>query len=145
MRTSNIVLTSRHHARLASRLLSAAGAVVLAVFAASVSSAAPSATVASDQLTPAQVMSLVQHAKTPADHTALETHFASLAAKYDTDAREHRALAIAYRKSPTASDTKRPNAPDTAAHCERFARLAADAATQARAMAAAHKAMAAGR
>lgn len=145
MRTSNIVPTSRHHARVVSRLLAAAGAVVLAVSAASVASAAPAATVASDQLTPAQVVSLVQNAKTPADHTRLETHFAALAVKYDTDAREHRELAVAYRKSPTASDTKRPGAPDTASHCERFARLAADAATEARAMAAAHKAMAAGR
>ena len=89
-----------------------------------------------------QVRELVANAKSPDDHAKLARHFLALAEKYETDAADHKALADASRKSPTASETKRPGAPDTAAHCDRFARLAADAAKEARALAAAHERLA---
>lgn len=95
-----------------------------------------------DLLPPKQVQQLVATAVTPADHTALARHFAALAAKYDAAAADHRQLAAAYRKTPTASETKRPGTPDTAAHCERFAQSTASAAKEARAMAAAHERLA---
>jgi hypothetical protein len=98
-----------------------------------------------DLLTGTQVKALVASAKTPADHLALAKHFTALAARYDADAADHGELAAAYRKNPNASETKRPGAPDTAIHCEGFARLASDAAKEARAMAMRHEAMAAGR
>jgi len=97
----------------------------------------------SDQLTAKQVRELVATATAPADHLRLSRHFAALAAKYESDAADHRALAALYRKAPTPSETKRPMAPDTAAHCDRFATLAANAATEARSMARAHEEMAA--
>jgi hypothetical protein len=95
-----------------------------------------------DLLEPKQVEQLVETAHTAADHQKLSRHYAALAAKYDADAARHKKLAARYRKSPTASETKRPGAPDTAAHCDRFARLAGDAAKEAAAMAAAHERMA---
>jgi hypothetical protein len=98
-----------------------------------------------DLLTSKQVRELVATAAAPADHLRLSRHLAALAAKYEADAADHRALAALYRKAPTASETKRPMAPDTAAHCDRFATLAANAATEAKSLAAAHERMAAAR
>lgn len=95
-----------------------------------------------DLLTSTQVHELVATAATPADHLRLSRHFAALAAKYESDAADHRALAALYRKAPTPSETKRPMAPDTAAHCDRFATQTAKAATEARRLAAAHEEMA---
>ena len=96
----------------------------------------------SDILTAKEVRDLVANAKTPADHLKLSKHFASVAAKYEADAREHAQLAQAYRKAPTASETKRPGSPDTAAHCDRLAQAARDAADAARELSADHKRMA---
>ena len=89
-------------------------------------------------LSSADVRALVAAAATPAEHTRISRHFAAVAAGYDADARSHRELAVLYRKSPTASETKRPGAPDTAAHCERLASRAAAAAREARHLADAH-------
>lgn len=95
-----------------------------------------------DLLTATQVRELVGSAKTPADHTKLSKHFAALAAKYDADAADHVALGAVYRKTPSASETKRPGAPDTAAHCDRLAEHARANAKEARDLAAAHAQMA---
>ena len=118
-------------------------------FAAAILALAASASLASGQttdlLTSRQARDLVATARTPDDHTKLSRHFAALAAKYDAAAAEHQELAAAYRKAPTASETKRPGTPDTAAHCERFAKATADAAREARALATAHERMAARR
>ena len=91
-----------------------------------------------DLLTPTQVREIVATAATPADHLRLSRHFTALSAKYDADAAEHKSLVALYRKAPTASETKRPMAPDTAAHCDRFATLTAEAAIEARRLAMAH-------
>ena len=96
-----------------------------------------------DLLTAKQVKELVASAKTPADHTKLSKHFSALAAKYESDAAEHVDLSAVYRKNPSPSETKRPLAPDTAAHCDRFAQLAREAAKEARELASAHEHMAA--
>ena len=98
-----------------------------------------------DLLEPKQVQQLIETASTAADHQMLSRHYTALAARHDADAARHKRLAARYRKSPTASETKRPGAPDTAAHCDRFARLAGDAAKEAAAMAVAHERMASGR
>ena len=95
-----------------------------------------------DLLTSKQARDLVVAANTPDDHMKLSRHFTALAAKYDAEAADHRELAAAYRKAPTASETKRPGAPDTAAHCEKFTQSLASAAKEARALAAAHERMA---
>lgn len=118
----------------------------LPVFAATVLALITSARVATaqttDLLTSKQARDLVVAANTPDDHMKLSRHFTALAAKYDAEAADHRELAAAYRKAPTASETKRPGAPDTAAHCERFAQSTATAAKEAQALAAAHERMA---
>lgn len=118
----------------------------LPVLAAAVLALTIPASVASGQttdlLTSHQARELVATATTPDDHMKLSRHFSALAAKYDADAADHRELAAAYRKTPTASDTKRPGSPDTAAHCERFATSAANAAKEARALATEHERMA---
>ena len=96
-----------------------------------------------DLLTNAQVKSLVENAKTPADHVKLQRHFLALAAQYEADADEHAAEAQAYRKNPTFRETKSPVGPGTAGHCDRFAELTREAAKEARELAAAHEHMAA--
>jgi hypothetical protein len=73
----------------------------------------------------------------------LQKHFLALAAKYDADAKEHAAEAVAYRKNPSFADTKSPVGPGTAAHCDRFAELDREAAKEARELASAHEHMAA--
>lgn len=95
-----------------------------------------------DLLTAKQVKELVSSANTPADHTKLSKHLSALAAKYEADAAEHVALSAVYRKTPSASETKPPGTPDTAAHCDRFAESTRSAATEARDLAAAHAHMA---
>ena len=120
-------------------------ALGIMVIAASVTMSAAQSTKkdkSSDLLTADQVKELVAHAKTPADHMKLSKHFAALATKYDAEAKEHQALAKAYRSNPTASESKRPGAPDTAVHCDRMGQLALEFAKEARDMAAEHERMA---
>lgn len=119
--------------------------IVLGVFAlaTSVALSAGQTGKSTDLLTAKQVKELVANAKTPADHTKLGKHFSALAAKYEADAAEHVELGAVYRKTPGAAETKRPGAPDTAIHCDRFAQLARDAAKEARDLATAHEHMAA--
>jgi hypothetical protein len=62
----------------------------------------------------------------------------ALAARYEADAAKHEKDAAAYRKAPNASESKRPMSPNTAAHCDRFAKAARTAAAEARALAAEH-------
>ena len=124
-----------------SRLVIGFSAVALALSVVAASAAqAPKST---DLLTSKQVKELIANAKTPADHLKLSKHFAALAAKYDADANDHAAEAQAYRKNPTFMESKNPSGPDTAAHCDRFAELARQAAKEARDLAAAHEHMAA--
>ena len=97
----------------------------------------------SDLLTSKQVQELITNAKTPADHMKLQKHFQALAAKYEADAKDHAAEAVAYRKNPSFMDSKHPGNPGTAAHCDRFAELARESAKEARELASAHEHMAA--
>ena len=117
--------------------------VLVGVFAAGIPLRAQNASKASGLLTSKQVKELVANAKTPADHMKLNKHFLALAAKYEAESTDHVDLAKVYRKNPGASETKRPLAPDTAAHCDRFAEVTRDAAKAARDLAADHERMAA--
>ena len=85
---------------------------------------------------------LITNAKTPTEHRKLAKHFAAVAARYDADATDHVAEAKAYRSAPNASESKRPGSPDTAAHCDRLADAARNAATAARDLARDHEQMA---
>ena len=124
-----------------SRIVVAFSVVTLAVSAGAATAA--QALKSADLLTSRQVKELVATAKTPADHLKLSKHFTALAAKYEAQANEHAAEAQAYRKNPTFTDSKNPNGPGTAAHCDRFAELTLQAAKEARELASAHEHMAA--
>ena len=89
-----------------------------------------------------QVKELLSRASTPADHRRLAGHYEAKAKEYEAESAEHAEMAKMYRARPTASETKRPGAADTAAHCEALAESLTKAAKEARAMAAAHEEMA---
>ena len=131
--------TVAHCDRIAARLERAAGVG----YAAPVATAAPVAQASSsDFLSGKEVRDLIANAKTPADHLTLAKHFAAVAARYESDAADHVAEAKAYRSGPNAAESKRPGSPDTAAHCDRLASAARDAATAARELARDHEKMA---
>lgn len=89
-----------------------------------------------------QLSELVATAKTAADHRKLAEHYRAAAAKHEAEAKEHVELAAKYRANPTASETKRPGAPDTASHCMTFAEHCRKQAAIMNEMAAMHEEMA---
>jgi hypothetical protein len=95
-----------------------------------------------DVLSKQELLALVASAKTAEDHLRLAKHFSEKAARYEADAEDHAAMAKAYRTRPTASESKRPGAPDTSAHCDRLAEFARKSAQAAREIASEHRAMA---
>jgi hypothetical protein len=142
--------TAAHCARLAefarraaaeARQMASAHAGMSATDASATPTAAAAEPRSGDPLEAAEVKALIGSA-TSADHQRLARHFSALAARYESDAAEHQALAKALRAGPNPSETKRPGAPDTAAHCERLALLASLAAGEARQLATAHEQMA---
>lgn len=92
----------------------------------------------------AEVRALVNNAKTPADHQKLARHFTAMAEKHETEAKEHEALAAEYTNHPTGHETKHPMSGETAAHCKYYAEHCRKAASEMRALAAAHQGMAKG-
>lgn len=89
-----------------------------------------------------QLADLVSTAKTAEDHRKLAAHYRAVAAKHEMEAKEHVALAAKYRANPTASESKRPGAPDTASHCLTYAEHCRKAAKTMSEMAALHEEMA---
>ena len=89
-----------------------------------------------------EVKLLLEKANTPAEHTKLAQHFRLKSEKLEAEAVEHAGMAKLYRSRPTASDVKRPMAPDTAAHCEYLSENLHKAANEAKALSIAHDAMA---
>ena len=94
------------------------------------------------ELSNKEVKELLAKASTPQDHLRLAHHFAAKAKQYEAEAAQHSEMAKMYRAKPTISETKRPGAPDTAAHCEFLAGSLAKAAKEASALAGAHELMA---
>ncbi len=86
-----------------------------------------------------QLSNLVANAKTAADHRKLAAHYLAAASKHEAEAQEHLELAGKYKANPTASESKRPGAPDTASHCLTFAEHCKKAAKMMRDMAAMHE------
>ncbi|AMY08480.1 hypothetical protein LuPra_01680 [Luteitalea pratensis] len=84
------------------------------------------------------VAELVAAPDVPGARARLREHFLAVAADYDARVRQHRAMAEAYRRTPTGSESKRPASPETAVHCDRLADRAAEAATEARELATAY-------
>ncbi len=89
-----------------------------------------------------QLSELVATAKTAADHRKLAAHYRAAAAKHEAEAQQHVELAAKYKANPTASESKRPNAPDTASHCMTYAEHCRKAAKTMSDMAAMHEEMA---
>lgn len=83
-----------------------------------------------------QLHHLAMVAKGPADHHALEEYFLTVAKKNTEDADNHIAMAKWYRAGV------RKNLADPAAHCDRIARLAREAAKEATAAATLHRQLA---
>jgi hypothetical protein len=77
-----------------------------------------------------QLSALAAKAGTPADHLALEEYFLTLAKRYSADAKEHAAMAQAYRGTRITS---------AAVHCDQLVKLSRDLATEATGAAAMHK------
>ncbi len=90
------------------------------------------------------VARLVATAKSPADHLRIAGYYQAEAGRLEAEAQEHEELAAIYRKSATApaAAIKSPMAPNTAAHCEYFAKTIREAAKSVRELAAAHEQMA---
>lgn len=91
-----------------------------------------------------EVVALISTAKSPEDHLQLARYYKAEADRLEVEAKDHEELAAAYRKSTTsqAAAMKSPMAPNTAAHCEYFAKSVREAANAAREMSAAHEQMA---
>lgn len=118
-----------------------ASSMVLSVLMVITAGQAPAVDV-KGELKPKEVRALVANAKTAADHLKLSRHYSTMAAKHEAEAKEHEALAAEYRRNPRASESKRPMAPDTAAHCDYYAQHCRNAAKEMQALAAAHEQMA---
>ena len=113
-------------------------ALITGTVLASSALAAPPVTALTDK----EAKQLTATAKTPEDHLRLAKHFQIKAAKLEAKAKEHAEMARKYRANPSASEIKRPSASDTVAHCERLSHDLAQAAEDAKALAADHEAMA---
>jgi hypothetical protein len=85
-----------------------------------------------------ELNAMAAKAGTPADHRALEEYFLTLAKRYTSEAADHKAMASAYRGLPRSPGW----AAGAAAHCDRLATLAGDAANEAAGAAAMHKQLA---
>ena len=84
----------------------------------------------------AQLQQLVTNARTPADHGRLVEYFTSLVTAYSQDADSHAAMATGYRGNPRSAMISAVD------HCDRLALQAKNAATEAKALAAEHQALA---
>jgi hypothetical protein len=85
-----------------------------------------------------QMLALAAKAQTPSEHGLLAEYYTTLAARYDSDVKEHRAMAQAYRSLSRSN----LSAVD---HCDRLVKLSDESGKEARALAAEHKQMATGR
>lgn len=94
------------------------------------------------ELSKKEVKQLLEKAQGPKDHLKLAAHYEAKARQYEADAAEHADMAKMYRTQPTASESKRPMSPDTAAHCDFVAESLRKAANESRAIAAEHERMA---
>lgn len=114
-------------------------AVLLSIFLVAVSAIAVERP---RELSKKELKQLLEKTNTPQDHLRLAGHYEAKARKYEADAAEHADMAKMYRARPTASESKRPMAPDTAAHCDFLADSLGRAAKEARALASEHEKMA---
>jgi hypothetical protein len=94
------------------------------------------------ELSKKELKELLAKSSTKQDHLRLARHYEAKAKQYESESAEHAEMAKMYRAQPTASETKRPGAADTAAHCRSLAESLGNAAKEAKALAASHQEMA---
>ena len=89
-----------------------------------------------------ELQALIERAKTPAEHRKLADYYTGLAAEYESESKEHTALAEAYIKNPTIQEMKNPSGAKTAGHCRFFAAKYKEMAETATTMSTMHAEMA---
>lgn len=98
---------------------------------------------ASGQVLPKdELKKLITSASTRADHERIAKHYEAKAEQLEVESKEYLEEAAEYRGNPPGHEQKHPLSGRTAAHCELFARKFADAAKEARRLAADHMEMA---
>lgn len=85
---------------------------------------------------------LIERAKTSADHRKLADYYSALANEYQIESKEHTAMAEAYAKNPTIQEMKNPGGAATAGHCRFFASKYKEMSETARTMSTMHADMA---
>jgi hypothetical protein len=94
----------------------------------------------SGKLTKSQVMSLIQTAKTPADHMKLAKYYRYEANRLEADVKEHEEMASAYDKNPMAHPI--PKGQTLGDHCRNLVKYYGEGVKDANEMAAMHDEMA---
>ena len=112
--------------------------MLAAPFAATMLALSLTAAVRADE--PAVTAAQIEAAKTPSDHAALASAYDKEAKRLEASASQHQAMAKAYQAA--APTQKGMNGASMAAHCKKLADAYATAATENRALATEHKAMA---
>src|SRR4051795_139321 len=108
--------------------------ILVTVFAALIVISTLSTAQRPGELSTKELKALLAKASTPQDHVRLARHYEAKAKQYEAESVEHAEMAKMYRAQPTASETKRPGAADTAAHCDSVADSLGTAAKEARAL-----------
>jgi len=81
-------------------------------------------------------------ASTSDDHERIAKHYDAKAVQLEAEAKDHEEDAAEYAKSSSMHDQKHPMSGQTASHCKLFATRFAEAAKEARLLAADHRQMA---
>jgi len=97
-------------------------------------------TFAAEQLTPAQLASLVASARTTTEHSRIADYYRAQADKLAAESNDHTKMAATFRANPATNNEKRVQA--TVNHCEYLAQTLKASSEKARALAAEHGQMA---
>ena len=114
----------------------------LVIAALTLSIIAVAQTKAPEKLTKKDLKVAILNAKTPEDHKRIAAYYKHDADRLDAEAKEHVALAEAYRKNPTLHEQKHPMSGETAGHCQWLADNYAAMAQKERELAQMHEDMA---
>ena len=97
-------------------------------------------TFAAEQLTPAQLASLVASARTTTDHTRIADYYRAQADKLLAESNDHARMAANFRGNPATNNEKRAQA--TVNHCEYLSQTLRAKSERVRALADEHEKMA---
>ena len=97
---------------------------------------------APENWTKKDIKQAIMTAKTAEDHTKIAQFYTHDADRLDAEAKEHVALAEAYKKSPTMHEQKHPMSGQTAGHCKWLADRYTEMAQKERELAKFHEDMA---